>query len=132
MGMMTGGSNQAQINITPMIDILLVLLIIFMVIQPARNVGLQAALPQDGESNAAPVQPPIVIQVEHDGRARVNSEEMALGELGARLTSIFHGHPASVAFVDGAGDLEYGEVARVIDIAKGAGVGTVGLMPKRH
>jgi biopolymer transport protein TolR len=131
MGMMVG-KRGPELNVTPMIDILLVLLIIFMVITPTAPVGLQAALPQDGPVSAS-VQPqaPVVIRVEHDGKTAVNTEPVAVEELAAKLLSIFRARPGSTVFVDGADDLAYGEVAHVIDIAKGAGIGTVGLMPRR-
>ena len=129
MGMMTGGQGP-QMNMTPMIDILLVLLIIFMVITPTASVGLKAALPQDGPASAPP-QPPVIIRVEHDGKASVNTEAVQIADLGAKLASIFRARPGSTVFVDGADDLAYGEVAHVIDIAKGAGISTVGLMPRR-
>jgi biopolymer transport protein TolR len=131
MAMMTGGQGP-QMNMTPMVDILLVLLIIFMVITPTAPVGLKAALPQDGPaSDSAPPQPPVVIRVEHDGKASVNTEPVSVADLGAKLLSIFRARPGSTVFVDGADDLAYGDVAHVIDIAKGAGISTVGLMPRR-
>ena len=130
MAMMTGQSGP-QLNVTPMIDILLVLLIIFMVITPVAPVGLKAAIPQEGNSASAPLQPPVVIRVEHDGKASVNQQPVLVAELGEKLLSIFRARPGSTVFVDGADDLAYGEVAHVIDIAKGAGISTVGLMPRR-
>jgi biopolymer transport protein TolR len=129
--MATGGQGP-QLNITPMIDILLVLLIIFMAITPIAPVGLQAALPSDdASSTSAPPQAPVVIRVEHDGKASVNHQPVLVAELGEKLLSIFRMRPGSTVFVDGADDLAYGEVAHVIDIAKGAGISTVGLMPRR-
>ena len=115
---------------TPMIDILLVLLIIFMVITPLAPVGLQASIPQDGPVTAAPPQPPLVVQVQANGMTLVNSQAVPIAELSTKLLAIFHGRPGSVMFVDGAAGLSYGEVAHVIDIAKGAGISTVGLLPK--
>ncbi len=128
--MTTGQSTQAQINVTPMIDVLLVLLIIFMVITPLAPVGLQASIPQDGPVSAAPPQPPLVVQVRANGMTLVNSQGVPVAELGAKLLAIFQGRPGSVMFVDGAAGLTYGEVAHVIDIAKGAGISTVGLLPR--
>jgi biopolymer transport protein ExbD len=84
---MTTGSNQAVINVTPMIDVLLVLLIIFMVITPLAPVGLKTAIPQDGVSTAGPPQPPVVIQVEANGQTRVNSQPVPVAELSEKLLS---------------------------------------------
>ena len=113
-----------------MIDVLLVLLIIFMVLTPLAPAGLKASIPQDGPVTVQPSQPPLVVQVEADGITVVNSQRVPVAELGAKLLAIFHGHPGSVMFVDGADGLTYAEVAHVIDIAKGAGISTVGLMPR--
>ena len=130
MAMTAGGS--AQINVTPMIDVSLVLLIIFMVIVPTKSVGLDPQVPQPADSSAAPTPPStIVIYVKCEGSLEVNRRPVMLSELANQLMSVFHGRPESTVFVGGDGQLEFRHIAQVIDICKGAGIRHVGLMPKQ-
>ena len=121
----------ADINMTPMIDVLLVLIIIFMVITPLVPKGLDTLVPQPNPN--ADKQPPsqsrtIVIQVLRGGVLRINQENVNEATLGPRLVEIFKTRAERVAFVKGDDNLEFKEVAKVIDIAKGAGVDKIGLM----
>lgn len=126
-----GTSAQAQINMTPMIDVLLVLLIIFMVIVPTKSVGLDAQAPRSADSNAEPAPPStIVIYVKAKGRAEVNRHPVDVSELGVQLMSVFHLRPESTVFVGGDPELEFREIAHVIDVCKGVGIRRVGLLPK--
>jgi len=134
MGMNVGGSKggpQANINMTPMIDILLVLLIIFMVITPMTPHGLEALVPQPpppGAQATAADSRTVVIIIEKDKSMTINTEPTDEQRLGKRLEDIFKTRAERVVFVKGHPDLEYQTVARVIDIAKGAGIDKVGLM----
>jgi biopolymer transport protein TolR len=132
MAMTTGGNGaQAQINMTPMIDVLLVLLIIFMVIIPTKSVGLDAQSPQSADSNSEPTPPStIVIYVKAKGRAEVNRHPVDIAELGVQLMSVFHLRPESTVFVGGDPALEFRDIAHVIDVCKGVGLRRVGLLPK--
>jgi len=134
MGMSLGskGGQKADINMTPMIDVLLVLIIIFMVIAPTKSRGLDALIPQNSEGPVTP-QPErheIVVTVNGDGRVSLNQEEMDIAALHARLLALFKTGANAVVFVKGDKSLPFAEVAQVIDIARGAGVNRIGLMTR--
>ncbi|MEZ5355221.1 MAG: biopolymer transporter ExbD [Bryobacteraceae bacterium] len=127
-----GGSGiKAEINITPMIDVLLVLIIMFLVIVPMKPVGLPSQVPQPSPDSApAPVDPRhIVVFIKGDGRLELNRQPVAAGDLHPKLLSIFQGRADGVMFIDAEPAIEFSHVAQVIDIARGAGVTNVGLMP---
>ena len=134
MAMAVGGSKggpRCDINMTPMIDILLVLLIIFMVITPLTPHGLEALAPEPPDKKNQP--PPdqdrtVVIVIDKDKSMHINNEETDMDKLGPRLEQIFKTRAERVVFVKGDPDLEYQTVARAIDIAKGAQMDKVGLM----
>jgi biopolymer transport protein TolR len=132
MSMNIGGKGQnAQINVTPMIDVLLVLIIIFMVITPLTPHGLEALVPQPPPPNTKPNlsdQRTVVIVIEKDGSIKINQDPVQESNLQQRLEEIFKTRAERVVFVKGDPDLEFAPVARAIDIAHGAGIDKVGLM----
>ena len=133
MSMAVGGGKGAisDINMTPMIDVLLVLIIIFMVITPLTPHGLEALVPQPPPPNQQPTQSDlrtVVIVVNRDKSIMINQEPTDEARLGQRLEEIFKTRAERVVFVKGDPDLDFEVVARAIDIAKGAGLDKVGLM----
>jgi len=130
MAMSAGGTGKAQLNVTPMIDILLVLLIIFMVIQPDRSAGLDAAIPQPARNDLPPTpSDDVVITVLRDQAVRLNQEVVSLRNLDERLRLLFRNRGGGVIFIGAEKDLDFGRVAQVIDMARGAGLTRIALMP---
>lgn len=136
MSMTFGGNGRgtSEINVTPMIDVLLVLLIIFMVVFPYQSVGVSADIPQP--STDQPITPPtkpIVIQIKQGVGSRrpslkINEEEVSWENLGSRIGEIFSLRTEKVAFLKGDPEIDFQYVADVLDITHQAGVARVGLM----
>ncbi len=126
--MAIGARSKAEINITPMIDVLLVLIIIFMVITPLTPAGLRTLIPQLPDAARNESSNDIVVSVEPDGSIRLNAERIQLLALYERLSQIYRARGDMVLFVRGDERLEFRQIAAVIDIAKGAGLQRVALM----
>ena len=133
---MAVGTNtlKCDMNVTPFIDVLLVLLIIFMVIAPVTPKGLSALVPQPAKPNEQPSQSDlrtVVISIEKDKSMKINQDAVTEADLQTRLEDIFKSRAERVVFVKGDPDLEYGPVANVIDTAHAAGIDKVGLMTQK-
>jgi len=128
---MNATREQAVINITPMIDILLVLLIIFMAIAPQQAVGLDALIPnsQQTASGGAP-ENPVVLEIDSRGDYRLNSTPVDPTNLAPRLTAIYALRAQRILFLKATPGLEFHTVATAIDIAHAAAIDRVALMPR--
>jgi biopolymer transport protein TolR len=134
MAMSAGGSKggpSSEINMTPMIDILLVLLIIFMVVQQGLQKGLSVQIPPlETEAQLAQNVDQIVLELLGNNMYAINTQPVAAAQLRGRLTEIYADRQRKVIFVKGPENVTYGEVVFAVDVARAAGIDVVGLVPR--
>ena len=136
MAISTGGGAgglQNEPNVTPMIDVLLVLLIIFMMAVPMMRKAIDVQLPDPTPQQNTSATPPnqIVLQVLPGGKYKVNSEDVTKNRLGSRLKEIYDPRPEKIIFIKGDPKVKYQDVITAMDISRGSGVKVVGLAPKQ-
>ena len=135
MGMSVGGSNSGlnnEPNVVPMIDIMLVLLIIFMIMQPMmrKAIDLQLPDPQPAVVTANSASDQIVLEILPEGVFAVNKEPLTKDNLAARLKEIYDPRPEKIIFIKGDPTVKYQDVIYAMDVARGAGVKVLGVTPK--
>jgi biopolymer transport protein ExbD len=134
MAMGVGGSGRnlsADINVTPMIDVLLVLLIIFMITLPLSRRAFDVQVPPEQKQQPKQEQQSsqIVLELRADGSYAINNEPVTVDQLDARLHQVFDQRPAKLMFIKTAGTRKYRDVIQAMDIARGAGVQVIGFTP---
>jgi len=140
MGMSVGGAGGGKrrggpapaMNVTPLVDVVLVLLIIFMVVTPLLTKQLWLNVPPKPEENSPPpppdAAPPIVLTLGKDGVTRVNSEAIDRAELAPRIVRMVNARPDKVVFFDADSDVPYGQALEVMDLVRGGGVETLAVL----
>lgn len=130
---MTTGSKHSIINVTPLIDILLVLMMIMMVITPITSQGLPAAVPEPAADR--PIQSteqPLVVRIDHEAHLWLNGEGIPEHELDQKLTGLLALRADSTVFVDGDKDLPFASVALLVDRLRGLGFTRAAILPASH
>lgn len=127
----TGKKNIADINMTPMIDVLLVLLVIFMIVVPQLQRSIDVQLPVDKPPSEADPSTQIVLEIDAAGNMTINTQAVRSEELEDRLREIYSARPDKVLFVKADGQVAYQDVIAAMDAARGAGVTVLGAMLPR-
>lgn len=131
--MAIGGHNNnrnvmAEINVTPLVDVMLVLLVIFMVTAPMMQQGVQVNLPKAETKAMAPAEETVVVSVSVAGRTYIDKEEVPAGELRKRLTTMFSTRAKKEIFLKADAGVPYGDVVRTMADIKGAGIERLGMV----
>jgi biopolymer transport protein ExbD len=123
----TGSSSVSDINMTPMIDVLLVLIVIFMIAQPMMQKTMDIQLPKEERNpQNAPPSTNIVLQIEQGGVYKINTLQVSKAQLAQKLNEIYANRPQKIIFVKAAPDIVYQDVIAAMDAARGAGVKVIG------
>ena len=126
------GTLNSDPNVTPMIDVLMVLLIIFMIIVPSSRKAIDVQLPDPNPAPSAPSTPTtqIVLSVHPGGQFEINKEPQTAATLAARLKELYDVRPDKIIFIKGDPNVTYQDIIKAMDISRGAGVKVIGFTPK--
>lgn len=121
---------RSDINVTPLVDVVLVLLIIFMVITPVVQMGYLVRVPPKAPANLPPsaVQDQIILRLVGEGRAMINKEEMTMEQFPGRVRDILRGNTSKMVFFSGAREVTYDETLRFLDVARASGAKNIGII----
>jgi biopolymer transport protein TolR len=123
----TGRNEVAEPNMTPMIDVLLVLIVIFMIAQPMMQKTMDIQLPkEEKDKSAEQTNTNIVLQIEAGGVYKINTLQVTQAQLAQKLNDIYRNRPSKIIFVKAAPDVVYQDVIAAMDAARGAGVKVIG------
>ena len=124
------GSVKSDINVTPLVDVVLVLLIIFMVITPVVQMGYLVKVPPKAPANLPPsaVQDQIILRLIDDGRVMINKEEMTMAQFPGRVREILNGNTAKMVFFSGGRDVDYETTMTFLDVARASGAKNIGII----
>ena len=130
MGVGRGSTLKSEINVTPLVDVVLVLLIIFMVVTPLLQSGYEVDTPPKVESAVPPPQDSdqIIIRMDKTGQTFINKEQIPYGQFGARLSMALKGRSNQIVFFAADGDLTYDKVAAFLDVCRAAGAKKLGMV----
>ncbi len=131
MGMAAGGSNEykSDINITPLVDVVLVLLIIFMVITPLLQMGYDVKVPPKSTNPNPQIDPDqLIVSLAPGNKIYLNKQELTAPQLVTQLSSILKNRRDKTVFFSGDDEAPYGEVARIMDLCRGAGATNIGIV----
>jgi biopolymer transport protein TolR len=121
-------STMAQINVTPLVDVMLVLLVIFMVTAPMMQQGVQVNLPKADTKGLAPQEETVIVTLDRSGKVFINKGEVPQTELKTRLTTMFASRAKKEVFLKADKDVPYGEVVKAMAEIKGAGIERLGMV----
>ena len=125
-----GGSLRSDINVTPLVDVVLVLLIIFMVITPVVQMGYLVRVPPKAPANLPPsaVQDQIILRLQPDNRILINKEDVTPDAFPQRIRDIMHGNQSKMVFFQGSPDVDYDSTIRFLDMARASGAKNIGII----
>ena len=129
MNVASGSSLKSEINVTPLVDVVLVLLIIFMVVIPILQLGYPVNTPPENKTFVQPITTDqLIVRMDRDGRAYLNKEEVPIAQFGIRLKQVMQDRGSKLVFFAADGELPYGQVADFMDLVRNNGAKNLGIV----